>query len=81
MIFSRCGSTLAEMVATFSGVVPPTEHFFRRRIILSLDGGDTVSVAVSVESREEAAAGLVTGRDDIKGRKFNGSVDRIPSGI
>ena len=56
MIFLRYGSTLADMVAAFSGAVPPTEHFFRRRIISSLDGGDTVSVAVSVESREEAVA-------------------------
>ena len=81
MIFLRCGSTLADIMAAFSGAVPPTEHFFKRWMISSLDGGDTVSATVPVESREEAVAGLVAAWDDIEGTKFNGSVDRIPSGV
>ena len=48
MMCWRCGSTLAEitlaeMVASFSGAVPPTEHVFDRWIISSVDDGDTVS--------------------------------------
>ena len=40
-----------------------------------------MSATVPVESREEAVAGLVAAWDDIEGTKFNGSVDRIPSGV
>ena len=82
MIFSRCGSTLADIVAAFSGAVPPTEHVFDRWIISSVDDGDTVSETRCLRSEGRKLLPVWQERGmTVKSTKLKESVNCIPIGV